>query len=207
LQKLTDKMNDLRYARERATDVSQVRKLTAEIKNVQEEMNDLTGIGGGGKDKGILASLFGIGSGANIGRQVFQGLIAGFGLGSALSIIPSLVASLTKYVETQLDAVAAAQALTQANDALGSSFSKISDEIRTLNQLEDDLLQQYIKETTGIDVNTFAIHRHRGFMPTLIGRVIFVQSATRCRVFIIGRLITDTLNYLAPVCSTLTEIK
>lgn len=165
IQKLTDRINDLRYARERATNIDQIKEVNAEMSVLKKELADLQTVGGEGGS--IFSQLFGIQGVVGTGKQIFQGLIAGLGLGSALSIIPSLVSTLTQYISVQLDAQAQAEKLASANEALAGSFAEIEDSVKKVIDLEKILIEEESKNRLGIDVSVFGYKRKEDALKAL----------------------------------------
>lgn len=131
VQKLTDKLNDLRHARERQTDVSGIRQINTEIANTRKELTALTMEGG--KSGGVLSSLFG-GSGGSLGKQLLTGGLIGLGLGGGMGLITRAVSAavdaLSEFIDAEFNVEKRNAELQKANEDLTGSFNNLTDSIQ-----------------------------------------------------------------------------
>lgn len=139
IQKLNDRLSDLKRARESQTTVQGINEINKALRETASELENLTkleGSGGGSGGGGIIANLLGIGSGVGAGKQILQGALAGLGIGVGFSVIPALVSSIIDYSKALVDVVGQTEKVLNANAALLASFSKINDEIKQINETE-----------------------------------------------------------------------
>jgi len=141
IQRLNDKLSDLKRARETQTTVEGINDINKALRETAQELQNLTNIegasgGGGGGIGGIIGNLFGVGSGIGAGKQILQGALAGLGIGVGFSVIPALVSSILEYSKALIDVVGQTEKVLSANAALLSSFSKISDELKEISTTE-----------------------------------------------------------------------
>jgi len=135
IQRLTDKLNDLRHARERQTDVSQIRAINTEMGLLKKELNDLTSEGGG--KGGLLASLFG-GNNGSLGRQVLTGALLGFGIGGGMGLITRATSALVEFGQSLLDTAKKEKEVADANESLKKSFDTLAESISTAFKTSED---------------------------------------------------------------------
>lgn len=102
IEKLRDRLNDLKRARESATSQSQIADYNKAITDTQKQLSSTMSGGGGG----IIGQLLGLGSGAILGRQVLQGTLYAFGIGSGFGLITRLTDAVVKYGEELIDTAA-----------------------------------------------------------------------------------------------------
>lgn len=154
IEQLTDRINDLRQARERQTSKSGITEINKEIEATKNQLNELIGISKVAEKQGggILASLFGIGSAGGAGKQVLQGVLGGLGIGVGFSVLPALIGSLTELAIKEFDVTKKTEDLLAANKALASSFEAVSQEVTALNEQERILIENRIRATTGLDI-------------------------------------------------------
>lgn len=157
IQKLTDKINDLRQARERQTSATGIKQINIELAAAKKELQALTDEGG---KNSILATLFGFGGGAgSVGRQLLTGGLIGVGFGSGIGLVSRAVSGLIEYAEAELDAVGKAEKLASANEGLAKSFEQLADNIDKVNQREKILIEDQIATEQGIDLSVNAYKR------------------------------------------------
>ena len=125
IQKLTDKINDLRHARERQTSTSGIKEVNAELAKAQAQLSALTNTQG----TGFLATLFGAGasSGGSLGRQVLQGTLLGIGFGSGIGLISRVVSGLIEYGQTLLNTEKIEQQTAKTTQGLTDEIIKQAD--------------------------------------------------------------------------------
>ncbi len=152
IQKLTDRLNDLRHARERATNVGQIQETNTAIAATKKELNELMNIGGGGSGGGIIASLFG-GSAGSIGKQLLTGSLIGLGIGSGLGLVTRAVSGLVEYAEAEFDATKNAEDLKKANEALSTSLDQVGASAEKESIILQKIVEQMELEATGIDLS------------------------------------------------------
>jgi hypothetical protein len=157
---LNNKIQQLTRERAVAMDVAAIRNYTNQIKAAQNEMATLLGMGAqgangnGGAGGGVLGGLFGGGGG--LGRQLLQGTLLGFGIGSGFGLISRAVSGIIEFAQAELNATAHAKELIEANDALASSFSALADSIQKAAEQEQALVEAEIRNSTGIDLSVNA---------------------------------------------------
>ena len=142
IEQLRDKMSDLARAREKFTDVKQINEANRALRETQNELNlllDKQKETGGGR--GLFPELLGIGSATGTGKQIFQGALAGLGIGVGFSVLPAITSSLIKFAQTQFDVYSQIERTAQANDTLSQSLSNLDDELfQTIRVWEKYLL-------------------------------------------------------------------
>lgn len=139
IQKLTDKINDLRQARERQTTKSGIADINNQIAKAKEELEGLNSLGQGG---GILSALFG-GSAGGIGKQVLNGTLLGLGFGGGFGLITRVVSGLVEEFEKLGDEMLHADEYAK----------KLQDSTRTTTDAiikETDALADYRKQVADI---------------------------------------------------------
>lgn len=131
IQRLTDKINDLKRARESQVSVESIKEINREIESAKRELSDLMGSGLSSSAKAeTKQSIFG-GLESEAGG-VLRGVLQGLGIGTGLSIIPALTSSLIEYSASLLDTRAAVQA---AEDAVVSFNVALAKELNEVDQL------------------------------------------------------------------------
>jgi len=129
IEQLTDKINDLKQARERQTSVEATKGITAEIEVLKKELADLTS-----PEQNIIEQLFGD-SFKDEAAGAVRGLLQGIGLGTGLSIIPGVVDALTGLITYELSLNQQSRDLLEVNEKLAGSFEALGDSI--LQVVED----------------------------------------------------------------------
>ena len=144
IQKLNDKLSDLKRTREKQTTKENINEINKEIELAKKELEDLLGEKKKEEREGGEEKPFGFGLvGDSIKDEAagaLSGLFQGLGLGAGLSIIPGLVNSLFDYSASLLDTRAAVE---QAEEAVTSFNASLVTELNSVDGLNKSLNEAF----------------------------------------------------------------
>ena len=103
IQKLNDKLSDLKRARESQATVDGIKEINKALRETASELQRLTTIEDAEGGRSLLSTLLGAASGAGAGKQILQGALSGIGIGAGFSIIPAITSALVDYAKVMSD--------------------------------------------------------------------------------------------------------
>lgn len=137
IQKLTDKLNDLRHARDRQTDMAGIRSVNTDIATTKKELASL--MQEGTKGGGILAGLFG-GNGGSLGRQLLTGGLIGLGIGGGMGLVTRATSALVDYASILIDTEEKERKLAQTTQQTTDAIIKQVDTLEEYYQRIRDIV-------------------------------------------------------------------
>lgn len=134
IQKLNDKLSDLKRARESQTTVDGINEINKALRETTAELQKLTTIEQAEGGRSLLSILFGAGSGAGAGKQILQGALSGIGIGAGFSIIPAITSALVDYGKAMSDVEQRTQDVFAATKALTEGLGGLLDVLTQIEQ-------------------------------------------------------------------------
>lgn len=133
IQKLNDKLSDLKRARESQTTVDGIKEINKALRETTAELQKLTTIEQAEGGRSLLSTLFGADSGAGAGKQILQGALSGIGIGAGFSILPAITSALVDYAKVMSDVEQRTEDVFAATKALTEGLGGL---LEVLTQIE-----------------------------------------------------------------------